>query len=214
MMALVVKDRVKETTTTDDAGTITLAGAVGQFQTFVAGIGDGNTNYYAIEDADVTHWEVGLGTIAANGGDPDTLARTTILASSNSGSAISLTVGNHTVFGTYPAGKAVFLDSNGILTFSKSPVIPYTTITGDATATTSNVAIFANATSGSIDGTTYAATSNGGRTVTIKKTDSSSNTVGILMAGSETIDGATSATLYHQNESVTLVSDNSNWFIV
>ena len=77
-----------------------------------------------------------------------------------------------------------------------------------------HVVVFANATSGSIDLTTYAATSNGGRTVTIKKTDSSSNTVSILRAGSETIDGATSATLYHQNEAITLVSDNSNWFIV
>jgi len=211
-MALVIKDRVKETTETDGTGTISLAGAATGFQSFVAAVGNGNTTYYAIEDANGSAWEVGIGTITD--ASPDTLARTTILASSNSGSAISLTVGNHTVFGTYPAGKAVFLDSNGILTFSKSPVIPYTTITGDTTATTSNVAIFANATSGAIDVTLYAATSNGGKTLTIKKTDSSSNTVDIIRAGSETIDGVTTITLIHQNESVTLISDNSNWFIV
>ena len=73
--------------------------------------------------------------------------------------------------------------------------------------------VFVNATSGEVDVTLYAATSNGGRTLVIKKTDSS-NTVNILRAGSETIDGATSLALYHQNESITLMSDNSNWFIV
>ena len=73
--------------------------------------------------------------------------------------------------------------------------------------------VFVNATSGEVDVTLYAATSNGGRTLVIKKTDSG-NTVNILRAGSETIDGATSLALYHQNESITLMSDNSNWFIV
>ena len=62
--------------------------------------------------------------------------------------------------------------------------------------------------------TLYLAASNGGKTLTIKKTDSSANAVSILRAGSETIDGATSSILYHQNESVTLISDNSNWMII
>jgi hypothetical protein len=546
-MALVVKDRVKETTETDGTGTISLAGAATGFQSFVAAIGNGNTTYYAIEDANGSAWEVGIGTITD--ASPDTLARTTILASSNSGSAISLTVGNHTVFGTYPAGKAVHLDASGDLshtidistdtnlaagtgitlagdtlnvdaaqtqitsvgtiatgvwqgttvavayggtgatsldnlldfdqlsdvsfggtnltrtllinagpggtpshgslgsdctdnfavgynslnsltdgveniaigygtldnlavgnrnvaigksalnrsttayrnvalgynssyyattgsnnisigqsamygsygnttgshntsigsyssksittgtsnvtigsysahgittgnynivigyfagyatstdssmlyianaseasngtiikgdmankllaigkadvtlstedatlqvypngtndsayfakmpashtgdlirienssgteifkvdkdgditagtvTVSTSPVVPYTAITGDTTVTTANVVVFANATSGAIDVTTYAATSNGGKTLIIKKTDSSSNTVDIIRSGSETIDGVTTITLSHQNESITLISDNSNWFIV
>jgi hypothetical protein len=211
-MTLVVKDRVKETTTTTGTGTISLAGATTGFQTFVAAIGNGNTTYYAIEDANGSAWEVGIGTVTD--ASPDTLARTTILASSNSGSVVTLSSGTHTVFGTYPAGKATFLDSNGILTFSKSPVVPYATITGNTIATASNVAIFANATGGAIDVTTYAATSNGGKTLIIKKTDSSSNTVDIIRSGSETIDGVTTITLSHQNESITLMSDNSNWFIV
>ena len=80
-MALVVKDRVKETTTSTGTGTIELAGAVGGFQTFVAGVGSTNTTYYAIEDANGTAWEVGLGTVTD--ASPDTLARTTILANSN-----------------------------------------------------------------------------------------------------------------------------------
>tara|TARA_R110002020_G_scaffold87691_3_gene215928 strand:+ start:468 stop:1103 length:636 start_codon:yes stop_codon:yes gene_type:complete len=211
-MALVIKDRVKETTETDGTGTLSLAGAATGFQSFVAAVGNGNTTYYAIEDANGSAWEVGIGTITD--GSPDTLARTTILASSNSGSVISLTTGSHTVFGTYPAGKAIFLDANGVLTLSKSTVVPYTTITTDTTVTSSNVAVFANATSGAIDVTLYAATSNGGKTLTIKKTDSSSNTVDIIRAGGETIDGVTTITLSHQNESITLMSDNSNWFIV
>ena len=213
-MALALADRVKETTTTTGTGTVNLAGAVGGFQSFVDSVGDGNTTYYAIEDSNGSAWEVGLGTVTD--ASPDTLSRTTVLASSNSDSAIVLSTGTHTVFATYPANKAVFLDENGAteITLSKSPIIPYTTITGDTTITDANVVVFANATSGAINVTMYAATSNGGRTVTIKKTDSSSNTVSVLRAGSETIDGDTSTVLYHQNESVTLVSDNANWFIV
>ena len=339
-MALVIADRVKETTTTTGTGTINLAGAVAAFQTFVAGIGTGNTCYYAITSGN--NWEIGLGTVTD--ASPDTLARTTILDSSaqttatltfgdtefddvnngtlalidtaglsktytirndygatgatefnaggargvaaanlaqivessnghngtiyamdssnvrfssggydfsdgvvnfkqatggavgnttittaasfdsttdvNIGSAFtgnSITLsGTSTVFCTYPADKAVFLDANGAteITLSKAPVIPYTTITGDTTVTDANVVVFANATSGAIDVTLYLAASNGGRTLTVKKTDSSANAVSILRAGSETIDGATSSILYHQNESVTLISDNSNWMII
>ena len=208
-MALALADRVKEESTTTGTGTINLAGAVEGFQTFVAGVGGGNTTFYAIEDADGIAWEVGIGTVTD--ASPDTLARTTVLASTNSDSAITLSSGSHTVFGTYPAGKAVYLDSSGDLSHR---TIPYTTITGDTTVTASNEVVFVNASSGEVDVTLYAASSNGGRKLIIKKTDSSSNAVIILRAASETIDGATSITLYHQNESVTLMSDNSNWFIV
>ena len=208
-MALALADRVKETSITTGTGTINLAGAVEGFQTFVAGVGRGNTTFYAIEDADGEGWEVGIGTVTD--ASPDTLARTTVLASTNSDNAITLSSGSHTVFGTYPAGKAVYLAGSGNLSHR---TIPYTTITGDTTVTASNEVVFVNASSGEVDVTLYAASSNGGRKLIIKKTDSSSNAVIILRAASETIDGATSITLYHQNESVTLVSDNSNWFIV
>ena len=99
-MALVVKDRVQETTTTTGTGTVTLAGAVTGFQTFSV-IGDGNTTYYAITSGN--DWEVGLGTYTASG---TTLSRDTILESSNSGSAITLS-GTSNVFVTYPAEKSV-----------------------------------------------------------------------------------------------------------
>ena len=99
-MALVVKDRVKETTTTTGTGTITLAGAETGFQSFSV-VGDGNTTYYAIESG--SDWEVGIGTYTASG---TTLSRDTILESSNAGSAISLS-GTSTVFVTYPAERSV-----------------------------------------------------------------------------------------------------------
>ena len=112
-MALAIADRVKETTTSTGTGTINLAGASTGFQTFVAGIGDGNTCYYAIEDANGSAWEVGIGTVTD--ASPDTLARTTVLKSTNSNNAITLTSGTHTVFATYPSDKAVFKDESGIV---------------------------------------------------------------------------------------------------
>lgn len=104
-MALIVKDRVKETTTTTGTGTVTLAGASAGFQSFAA-IGDGNTTYYAITSGN--DYEVGLGTYTASG---TTLSRTTVLESSNSGSKITL-AGTSDVFCTYPAEKAVVQDSD------------------------------------------------------------------------------------------------------
>jgi hypothetical protein len=107
-MALVVKDRVQETTTTTGTGTVTLNGAVTGFQDFSA-IGDGNTCYYAITSGN--NWEVGLGTYTASG---TTLSRDTILESSNSGSAITLS-GTSNVFVTYPAEKSAHTDSTDTL---------------------------------------------------------------------------------------------------
>lgn len=102
-MALVIADRVRETSTTTGTGTLTLAGAVSGFQTFSTAIGNTNTCYYTI--ANGSEWEVGLGTVAAG-----TLARTTILKSSNAGSAVNFSAGTKDVFGTYPADKAVLTD--------------------------------------------------------------------------------------------------------
>jgi hypothetical protein len=107
-MALVVKDRVQETTTTTGTGTVTLAGAVTGFQSFSV-IGDGNTCYYAITSG--SDWEVGLGTYTASG---TTLSRDTILESSNSGSAITL-ADTSNVFVTYPAEKSGHKDATNTI---------------------------------------------------------------------------------------------------
>ena len=101
-MALVVKDRVQETSTTTGTGTFTLAGAVTGFQSFSA-IGDGNTTYYAIVGG--TEWEVGIGTYTSSG---TTLSRDTILESSNGGTAVNFSAGTKNVFVTYPAEKAIY----------------------------------------------------------------------------------------------------------
>lgn len=105
-MALVVKDRVKETTTTTSTGTYTLAGAVTGFQSFAV-VGNGNSTYYTVTDG--TNWEIGVGTYTSSG---TTLSRDTILASSNSGSAVNWGAGSKDVFLTYPAERSVFVDDS------------------------------------------------------------------------------------------------------
>ena len=103
-MALIINDRVKETTTTTGTGTINLAGASGGFQTFVAGIGTTNTTYYCIAAQSGTEYEIGIGTVTD--ATPDTLSRDTIISSSNSDSAVNLSAGTKDVFCTYPASRA------------------------------------------------------------------------------------------------------------
>jgi len=109
-MALVVNDRVKETSTTTGTGTFSLAGASLGFETFVAGIGNTNTTYYTIVNEDGA-FEVGIGTVTD--ATPDTLSRDTILSSSNSDNAVNFAAGTKDVFCTLPASKAVILDSSG-----------------------------------------------------------------------------------------------------
>lgn len=111
-MALVVKDRVKETTTTTGTGTVTLGGAASGFQSFSV-IGNGNTTYYTITDSAAGTWEVGIGTYTSAG---TTLSRDTVLESSNAGSLVNFAAGTKDVFCTYPAERAVFTDIAQTLT--------------------------------------------------------------------------------------------------
>ena len=108
-MALVLKDRVKETTTTTGTGTVTLAGAVTGFQSFSV-IGNANTTYYAIVGQNTNEWEVGIGTYTASG---TTLSRDTVLESSNSGSLVNFSAGAKDVFVTYPAERSIYTDAAG-----------------------------------------------------------------------------------------------------
>lgn len=115
-MALVLADRVLETTTTVGSGTITLAGAEPGYQSFSA-VGDGNQTYYTITgDA---QWEVGIGTYTASG---TTLSRDTVLSSSASGAKITFSAGTKKVFVTYPSEKSVNFDVSGNISASSGVI--------------------------------------------------------------------------------------------
>ena len=105
-MALVLIDRTQQSGTANTTVSFTLSGAVTGFQSF-AGIGNGNTTYYAATDVS-GNWEAGIGTYATGG----TLTRTTILSSSNAGAAVTFS-GTVNVFVTYPSEKAVWIDASG-----------------------------------------------------------------------------------------------------
>ncbi len=113
-MALVLADRVKETTTTTGTGTITLAGAVTGFQSFSA-IGNGNTTYYTIAGQGNSEWEIGIGTYTSSG---TTLSRDTVLASSaGAPTKTTFSAGIKDVFVTYTATRSVIVDGSTVDTF-------------------------------------------------------------------------------------------------
>lgn len=104
-MALVLADRVKETTTSTGTTAITLAGAATGYQTFLLAVGNANTTYYTIADQTGANWEVGIGTYTTIG---NTLSRDTVLASSNAGALVVFLTGTKDVFVTYPAERALY----------------------------------------------------------------------------------------------------------
>ena len=110
-MAFVLKDRVKESTTTVGTGAIALTGAATGFQSFSV-IGDGNNTYYTIAGQGTSEWEVGIGTYTLS---TTSLSRDTVLASSNSGSLVSFSAGTKDVFVTYPAPQAVYEDTGNAI---------------------------------------------------------------------------------------------------
>jgi hypothetical protein len=109
-MALVLADRVRETTTTTGTGSVTLAGAYTGFQTFSAAIGNTNSTYYTIANVGSGEWEVGIGTYSSGG---NLLSRTTVLSSSNGGSLVNFGAGAKDVFVTQPAERALYVASAG-----------------------------------------------------------------------------------------------------
>jgi hypothetical protein len=114
-MAFVLKDRVKDTTTTTGTGTVTLSGTapIG-YVSFLSAIGNGNNTYYTITAG--SEWEVGIGTLSSN----TLLSRDTVLASSNAGSLVNFSAGTKDVFVTYPAGRSVFLNTDSSITIGNS----------------------------------------------------------------------------------------------
>jgi len=140
-MALVLSDRTLQTGTANTTVSFTLSGSVTGYQSFAV-IGNGNTTYYSATDVS-GNWEVGLGTYSTTG---PTLTRTTILASSNSGSAVTFS-GTVTVFVTYPAeksantnaaltsGRVTYATTNGLLTDSAGLTFDGTNFATTGTAT-------------------------------------------------------------------------------
>jgi hypothetical protein len=151
-MALVVFDRVKESSNTVGTGTVVLAGAQAGYQSFAV-VGNNNTTYYTIAGQTTSDWEVGIGTYYTSN---TSLARTTVLASSNANAAVSLLPGTKDVFITYTAEKSVYAnnspDSNYILTGNGTGVPPTwqalnaALATGNSSIVLNNTNITSNAT--------------------------------------------------------------------
>jgi len=151
-MAFVIADRVRETSTTTGTGNFTLAGAVTGYQTFDAVLDTSDTTYYTIADQSGANFEVGIGTFTS----PATLARTTILSSSNGGSAVTFTSGTKDVFISLPASKTVQSFSAGSTGLTPSTasfgavalagtLVPANGGTGTSTAFTAGSVVFAGA---------------------------------------------------------------------
>lgn len=225
-MALVLKDRVKETTTTTSTGPYTLAGAVTGFQSFSV-IGNGNTTYYTVTDG--TDWEVGIGTYTASG---TTLSRDTILESSNSGNAVNWGAGSKDVFVTYPAERSVVgssnplaipdpgangnvLTSNGTIWTSAAPsggasAITISNKTGAYTVVAGDLGTIINCTSNTFTvSLTAAATLGSGFNCWIWNTGD--GTITIDPAGSETIDGTGTSYILRPRAGVQIVCDGTSW---
>jgi hypothetical protein len=115
-MALVINDRVKETSTTSGTGTLNLAGASQDFISFVSGVGNGNTTYYCITETGTDKFEVGIGTVTD--ATPDTLSRDTVI-SNNLGTTneIDFGSGEKDVFCTIPAKRTIspIMDATGFV---------------------------------------------------------------------------------------------------
>jgi hypothetical protein len=175
-MALILKDRVRETSSSSGTGNITLGGAISGYQTFNAAIASGSTVYYTIHNLTAgvdSEWEVGLGTFTS----PATLARTTVLSSSNSGSAVNFTAGASglEVFITQPAEEAVYINqaTGKVEAFGNGAnIISFVAVTSDLfTGNGSAISVInaSNISSGTIDNSrTTAASANGASTIVLR----------------------------------------------
>lgn len=126
-MALVIADRVRETTSSTGTGAVTLSGPYSGFQGFSV-IGNGNSTYYAISDPNTGDWEVGIGTYTASG---NTLSRDTVLASTNTGSLVVFATGTKDVILTQPAERAVYVVGTNVVA-NNSATVPNSLLANSA----------------------------------------------------------------------------------
>ena len=198
-MPLVLRDRVRETSTTSGTGTFTLAGAVSGFQSFSV-IGNANTTFYCIVDSASGTWEVGIGTYTSVG---TTLSRTTVLESSNSNNLVSFAVGTtKDVFCTYPADRAMV---------QTTPI----TVTADFTLGENESWVINNKSGSTCTVTLPAASSFPGRAVTFQNYQNQT-----LVSASSNVTprgGGAAGTAILANVAgnwATLVSDGTTWVIM
>ena len=235
-MALAVKDRVRETSTTAGTGTLTLAGAVSGFQAFSV-IGDANTTYYGIVDSTTGAFEVGIGTYTLSG---TTLSRTTVLSSSNAGSLVNFAANSKDVFVTYPSSKSVYYDASSNLPVTGALNVTSASATSLAvglTGATNPAFTVDSSTASQVAGLKVTGAATGG-TVAVVATDSGSNTnltvnakgtgtigIGSVSTGLVTITpntsvtgavgiGATSLTAYNLRVSKTITGGTLSFGIV
>jgi len=187
-MALVLADRVQETTTTTGTGTVTLAGAVSGFQSFAA-VGNANTTYYTIAGQTTSEFEIGIGTYTTSG---TTLSRDTILTSSNSNLAVNFSAGTKNVFVTYPASRSVYVNGTTI-TPTNSGILPTSAGgTGVTTTPTNGQLLVGNGTNytvATLGSGTGISTTTGAGTLTVNNTGVTSNVAGTGIS----VSGATGA---------------------
>jgi hypothetical protein len=221
-MALVLADRVKETTTSTGTTAITLAGAATGYQTFLLAVGNANTTYYTIADQTGANWEVGIGTYTTSG---NTLSRDTVLASSNSGALVTFTAGTKDVFVTYPAERALYTGgplgtpASGTLTNCTFPTLNQNT-TGTAAGLSATLAIASGGTGATTLAGANLPVTNVANTFTGTQTFSGTSTTlaAILTNAAETTTvSATAATgtiaFYTSSQSVLYYTSNAsaNW---
>lgn len=209
-MPLVVKDRVRETSTTTGTGTFTLDGAVTGFQSFSV-IGNGNTTYYTIALQGGNEWEVGIGTYTSSG---TTLARNTVLESSNAGSLVNFSAGTKDVFVTYPAEQSVYVDGSNIVPATAATLPVASGGTGLSSLTANRIpygngtSAYQNSASLTFNGTTFstAAASFSGVTSVTNTTASTLYTNGALVvSGGTGIAGRTTV-----NDIINRITGNGN----
>lgn len=184
-MALVLKDRVRETTSSTGTGAVALAGAYSGFQPFSV-IGNGNTTYYAISDPSTGAWEVGIGTYTSAG---NTLSRDTVLSSSNAGALVSFAAGTKDVLLTQPSERAVYSVGSNIVS-DNGATVPNTllanssvTINGNSVSLGGSTTVTANTTNALTLGSYLTGTSfNGSAAVTTAVDATSTNTASKVVA--------------------------------
>lgn len=118
-MAFVIKDRIKDTSTTTGTGAVTVSGtAPTGYKTFSAVCSTSDTFFYCIAHQTLDEWEVGVGTYSAS----NQVTRTTVIAGTNGASAVNFSAGTKDVFISAIASKLVTAENVGSQTDWKTNV--------------------------------------------------------------------------------------------